>query len=536
MRSIFYLLRTILKNMLRQLLRKPAQLIAYLVFGGLMVFSALNSGGERGEGGQAMLAAAAPYFFAIVFALFLFISFLTINKGLKQGSTFFSMSDVNFMFTSPIRPQTVLIYGMIRQLGLSLLMTLFMCFQIPNLINFFGLDAMGIFAMLSGWFFLVMSVQASTLCIYSLTAPVPSRRSVGKYILYGLAVVLGLGFIAFLALQKGDYTKIPEFFQLPIVGFFPFAGWLMGYVRYLIEGNVLLALLHLTPALLFPAIGLVLVRRTESDYYEDVLSITEISHATRTAIKDGKPAFTQNLGDVKTGKSGLVGRGRGASAIFFRHLTEQRRTGLYLVDKMSILAVGAAVVAGFIFRFIINAGEMEPFLAEVIGVAALAYLLYFTSIMGKFTQELTKPFIYIIPASNFSKLFFSNLATVVKAAIEGLVAFSILAVMIGSDPWYPICATLVYAAMSQIYISMTILTQRILGDTKSKFLNAIVYLVCGGILLAPGIAVFSVSLYFLHTLMPALIFLAYLAAFVYATLISLLILFLGRGVLQAGDV
>jgi|GEM_PF-409700 len=536
MRSIFYLLRTIIKNMLKQLLRKPALLVVYVVFGGLMVFSTLNSGGERGEGGQAMLSVAGPYFFAIVFALFLFIAFLTLNKGLKQGSTFFSMSDVNFMFTSPIRPQTVLVYGMIRQLGLSLLMTMFMCFQIPNLINFFGLDAMGIFAVLSGWFFLVMSVQASTLCIYSLTAPVPYRRSAGKYILYGLAVVLGLGFIAFLALQKGDYTKIPEFFQLPVVGLFPFAGWLMGYVRNLIDGNVFLALLHLLPALLFPAIGLILVRRTESDYYEDVLSITEISHATRAAIKDGKPAFAQNLGDVKAGKSGLVGRGGGASAFFYRHLTEQRRTGLFLVDKMSLLVIGAAVVAGFIFQFAIKDGALEPFLAEVFGVVALAYLLYFTSIMGKFTQELTKPFIYIVPASNFAKLFFSNLATVVKAGIEGIIAFTILSFLIGLNPWYPICATLVYAAMSQIYISMTILTQRIIGDTKSKFLNAIVYLVCGGLLLAPGITVFSVSLYFLHMLMPALIFLAYLAAFVYAALISLLILQLGKGVLHAGDV
>ena len=219
MRSIFYLLRTILKNMLRQLLRKPAQLIAYLVFSGLMVFSALNSGGERGEGGQAMLAAAAPYFFAIVFALFLFISFLTINKGLKQGSTFFSMSDVNFMFTSPIRPQTVLIYGMIRQLGLSLLMTLFMCFQIPNLINFFGLDAMGIFAVLSGWFFLVMSVQASTLCIYSLTAPVPSRRSVGKYILMAWPLFWGSDLLRFWRFRRAIIRRSQSFFSFRLLGF-----------------------------------------------------------------------------------------------------------------------------------------------------------------------------------------------------------------------------------------------------------------------------------------------------------------------------
>jgi hypothetical protein len=519
--------------MIKQLIRKPALLIIYILFFGLMAFSILGSSGSRTEinlqnGGSIMQI--------IIFALFLFVSYMTLSKGLKQGSTFFSMPDVNLIFTAPIRPQTVLVYGIFRQMGMSALTTLFMCFQIPNMINFFGLTATGVFAVLTGWFFLVFSVQASTLCIYSLTAPYPDRRKAGKYILNGLMAVLIVALFVYFLNGNAKIEAVFSFFQLPAVDFFPYVGWLSAYIKYMVSGEYIRALLFLLPAILVPMAGIILVRRTESDYYEDVLQMTETMHANRVSIKEGKTAANQNLGEVKTGKSGLVGKGRGASAFFFRHLTEQRRTGLILFDKMSIIVIAIAVFGGFFMRNNIQSGEVEVFFVEVIGVAVLSYVLYFTSIMGKFTYELSKPYIYLIPAPNVMKLFYSNLASVVKALAEGIVAFSIFAILIGANWWYVPLATLIYAAMSQLYISMTILTQRIMGDAKSKLVTSLVYLLCGGLLLMPGLVIFSASMYFLSQFYPSLIFISYLGYFIYACGVSTLVMFLGQGVLQSGDV
>ncbi len=533
MRSLAYLLTTILKNMIKQLFKKPALLIIYVVVFGLMVFSLAGSGNSRSE---ISLPNSGAIMQIIVFALFLFVSYMTLSKGLKQGSTFFSMPDVNILFTAPIRPQTVLVYGIIRQMGMSALATLFMCFQIPNMVNFFGLTPTGIIAVLSGWFMLMLSVQSSTLCVYSLTAPYPSRRKAGKYILNGLMIVLVASLFIYFLYRNAELEAFLTFFQLPAVDFFPYVGWLSAYVKYMISGDFVRAFLFLLPAVLVPMAGIILVRRSESDYYEDVLQMTETMHANRLAMKEGKTAANRALGDVKTGKSGLVGKGRGASAFFFRHLTEQRRTGLILFDKMSIVVIAIAVFGGFFMRNLIRIGESELFIAEVLGVAFLSYVLYFTSIMGKFTYELSKPYIYLVPAPSVLKLFYSNLASVVKAFAEGIVAFLIFAVLIGANWWYVPLAALVYAAMSQLYISMTILTQRIVGDTKSKLITSIVYFLCGGLLLVPGLVLFAVLMYFLSQFNPSLIFISYLGYFLYTCGVSALVMFLGQGVLQSGDV
>ena len=64
------------------------------------------------------------------FLLLAFVSFSSFSKGLNQGSTFFSMPDVNFLFPSPIHPMKVLLYGTIRQMGMSAIASLFLLLQI----------------------------------------------------------------------------------------------------------------------------------------------------------------------------------------------------------------------------------------------------------------------------------------------------------------------------------------------------------------------------------------------------------------------
>lgn len=534
MRSLTYLLVTIIKNMVKQLFKKPALLIVYALLIGLMTFSLIGSGSNARP--PMSFVNNDGVFQIIVFALFLFVAYVTLSKGLKQGSTFFSMPDVNLLFTSPIRPQTVLVYGIVRQMGTSALATLFMCFQIPNLVNFFGLSPRGIFAVLTGWFILMLSVQSSTLCIYSLTAPYPNRRRAGKYILNGLLIVLVAALFVYFLYHNAKLEALYSFFQLPVIDFFPYVGWLSAYIKYSISGDYLRALLFLLPAVVVPVIGILFVRRSESDYYEDVLQMTETMHATRATVKEGKVSWNAVFANLKTGKSGMVGKGRGASAFFFRHLTEQRRTGILLFDKMSIVMIAIAAFGGFFMRNLVQEGEVELFLAEVIGVASLSYILYFTSIMGKFTYELSKPYIYLVPAPNVMKLFFSNLASVLKAFAEGIVAFSIFAVLIGASWWYVPLAALVFAAMSQLYISMTILTQRIVGDTKSRIITSLIYFLCGGFLLVPGLVVFAVLMYVFSQFNPSLIFISYLGYFLYACGVSTLVMFLGQGVLQTGDV
>lgn len=529
MKALSYLLRTDIKNWFRQLLKKPGLLVLYALCIVMVAFALIPGGRETMAAGS---TDRLPIMRAVVFLIFGLIVYTNISKGLQSGSTFFSMPDVNILFTSPIRPQAVLLYGVIRQMGMSLLATLFLCFQIPNMRNLLHLDGKGIFAVISGWFIVLVCSQVISLSIYSLTAPHPKRRKTGNYLLYGITGAFVLGMIAFLAYKGGDMHAVLDYFAMPFVNYVPIVGWILAYVTGIITGDYLTALLFLVLLLFFPVLGIVFVRRTDSDYYEDVLQATERTYAIRQAAKDGKATMKNSQGKVRTGKSGLVGKGQGASVFFYRHLTEQRRTGLMILDKSSLIIIAAAVIGGLIFQNLTGSGELEPFAVSLIAVGGLSYLLYFLTISGKFTQELSKPFLYLVPAPDVLKLFYSNLSVVLKSFVEGLIAFGIITFFAGLPPWYMLMAALVYASISLLYAAISILTQRILGGNPSKVFQTLIYMLCGGILLVPSLAAFGILEGVFYFANRNLLYVGYMAAVVYNFGISFLVMYLARGVLQ----
>jgi len=528
MRALSYLFLTTIKNGFKQILKKPALIILYAAVIAMMLFALLPGDGNKFTASMDMM----PVLRAIGFALFGFVAYSSISKGLKQGSTFFAMPDVNFLFTSPIRPQAVLLYGVVRQMGISAMATIFMFFQVPNMRNLLHLNRTGIFAVISGWFVILVCSQVVSLCTYSLTAPYPRRRRIGNYVLYGIIGAVVLGLVGFLLSRGGDMKAVLDYFALPVIDFVPLAGWLNAYMMGLISGDTLKAILFLLLALFFPVMGIVLVQRTDSDYYEDVLQATERTHLMKLAVKDGKSGARNMNQNVRAGKSGIVGKGQGASTFFYRHLTEQRRTGVFFVDKGSIVVVVGAVIGGIIFRNLSAQGDITPFLSSLIAFGALSYVLYFLTVTGKFTQELTRPFIYMVPAPGILKLFYSNLTTVLKSLFEGIIAFTILTVLAGLPWWYAPMAALTYATLSQVYISMSILTQRILGGSNSKVLSTMLYLVSASIILLPGAAVFGILQAVFYFNGPQFLFVSYIAAIGYNVGISTLVLFLGRGILR----
>ncbi len=525
MRALSYLLITSMKNAFFQLVKKPVMLIVGIIFAGIMLMSMISGGSRAGSVSLDLIRAGA-------FGLLGFIAYNTISKGLKQGSTFFSMPDVNMIFTSPIRPQIVLMYGVIRQMGVSSMATLFMCFQIPNMRNLLHLKALGIFALISGWFFLLLVSQILSLCTYSLTAPYPKRRRAGNIVMYGLIGLIAMALIVYLAANGGQMKAVIDFFGLSAVSFFPVVGWMNAYIFGLINGDIVSAVLFLLLTAFFPALCIALVRRTNSDYYEDVLQTTEMRYNMRQALKEGKAgAKNMNL-RARTGKSGLMGKGRGASVFFYRQLTEQRRTGRMLLDFSSIIVIVIAAIGGIIFRNLAQRGQMKPIEMQIIAVSALIYTLYFVTMTGKFTQELNKPFLYMVPESAVLKLFYSNLSTVVKSLVEGAIAFSIIAALAGLPIWYVAAAAVLYATMSQMYISISILTQRIQGGANSKILGAFLYLICTGILVVPTAIIFGVLQAIFYFSNQNLLFISYLATIVYNLAISALVLFIGKGILK----
>ena len=53
----------------------------------------------------------------------------------KNGSKIFLPADVNLLFSSPMKPQSVLLFRLMTQLGTSILASVYLLFQLPNLVR-----------------------------------------------------------------------------------------------------------------------------------------------------------------------------------------------------------------------------------------------------------------------------------------------------------------------------------------------------------------------------------------------------------------
>ena len=58
----------------------------------------------------------------------------------KNGSKIFLPADVNLLFSSPMKPQSVLLFRLMTQLGTSILASVYLLFQLPNLVLNLGIQ------------------------------------------------------------------------------------------------------------------------------------------------------------------------------------------------------------------------------------------------------------------------------------------------------------------------------------------------------------------------------------------------------------
>ncbi|MGI6778524.1 MAG: putative ABC exporter domain-containing protein [Acetivibrionales bacterium] len=166
MKPLLFLLRKRIKNQITDLRKKPAALAGYVI---AALFIILMIAVSFFTPSSLLRKGSSEAFGAVVTAGVLAFSYFSIKQGINKGSSFFRLSDVNLVFTSPISPKKVLVYGFIQQLILSFAVVLFVSIQIPNLKNNFPVTRIGILIIYIGVFFLFLTMQLAGMLIYSFT-------------------------------------------------------------------------------------------------------------------------------------------------------------------------------------------------------------------------------------------------------------------------------------------------------------------------------------------------------------------------------
>lgn len=522
MNALCYLLTRIIKNSLCQLVKSPGKLVLAL----LILF---------GFGITAVSSFLAPPLLeqprdvrelaAIALLLYSFIFLAGAMRGLSSGGTFYSMADVNLLFSTPVSRNKILAYGLIKQAGVSLLVGLLLIYQYPNIRNFYGLSPAGLIVLLLGYCVTIFCSQLTAMAIYSFTSADEKARTVLRTVIYVItaAELLYIGISAYAAAQ-GDssrllFSAVGAVHTLPVY-LFPVSGWLTAAVYGCVTGAVVPAALGCAVTVLFSCGLIAAVILHNPDFYEDVLKATETSFSAITAKKEGKMAEALPK-NIKLGKQG-IGKGRGASAFYYKHLVEQRRSRIFLFDMNSLIFIVVTIALSVFMR---EAGIVTLFLTAT-------YMQIFSTALGRWARELLLPYVYLVPESPFRKLLMISLENIRMILLEAVVIFIPVGLIMGLGPVDILFVIIGRFGYGILFMAGNFMVERLFGAVPGKALLMIIYFFVLFLIAVPGIVVgVMISMLFPENTGS----IAILATAAWNLPVSLLITFLCRNILNYAE-
>lgn len=514
MKALTYLTLTRLKNSLKSFFKSPGRVILVLVFVGLFVML-LFTGGNATVGSADVRDIRELYGIVLGFYFLMFV--ILARAGLSNGASFFTMADVNNIFVAPFPQRSVLLYGLVRQLGTTFMMAFFLIYQYGWLNNLYGISLRGLFGIVIGYMLTVYCSQLVAMGIYSYTSCDDKRRAAVSRILYALSFVV-------LLLVVKDVFNPGDKLEAVVAGsnavwtdFIPIAGWLRAFVAGMMVGDWLRAGLGLLAVAAFIAGFTALVVRLDADFYEDVLVATEASHSAITAQKEGRAAENTPR-NIKVGKTGL-GAGAGASAFFFKHRVENRRSKTFLFDTVSLLMIAITLAFAYFLR---EEGFWPAFFMS-------AYTMIFTSFTGRWVRELVYPYVYLVPENPFKKLVMLCGESALRYAAESAVVMIGTGLITGASPLEIAACVVCRFSFSLLFMASNFLTDRLFGTVPGKTLQVTFFFLVMIVVALPGVV---------GGILVASFVAAPLGLFVAAawfTGVSLLIAFLCRNILSNSE-
>ncbi|ABK61606.1 MULTISPECIES: putative ABC exporter domain-containing protein [Clostridium] len=470
MKPLFYLMRKGLKNFIKDLKKKPAALIGYIFIIAMIVLAILSGSGASDQSRKFLSNNRFGFIVGVVLIGFFY---LTVKEGINRGSSFFRKADVNLVFTAPISPKKVLIYGILKQLYMTFVMLFFVVVQIPNIRNWFNIKSCGIGVLVLGSFLFMFIISIIGILIYSIAAKGPKWRTGIKMLMN----ILGGIFIVFLLIEvlktKNFILSCENIFGSRYFSYIPIVGWTKEVIMATVVGINSSFYMYLVMDLVAIAIIILAIYNMNTDYYEDVLEATDYKEKLLQNKKEGKSQFSfKKVRKVKQRYRGSAGR-----AIFSRQMLEYKKTGFFFINIRTV----TMIIIGIFFGMSVGEDNILAVLYFCV------YMLLFFSLQGKWMSELEKPYIYLIPISSFSKVFYATLADNIKNFIDGFVLFIVVGIKLKTSPIIIVLCALSYASFGTIYTYIDILSRRIF-KIESKTLESFLKFIFAFIIVLPGIA------------------------------------------------
>lgn len=461
---------------------------------------------------------------AVIFQMFLFVLY----SGVTRKNFRYSMSDVNLIFTSPMKPQNVLLYGFIKEISFIFAMCLFLIFQLPNLAFKFSFVTGGIVFLLLILmaFFIVLS--SLSLLIYGYFSKYYKYKEMAIKVVKYFSILITLGLATYIyTSSNGNYYEFTmELFNKDWWSYIPVMGWgrelltqcLTGFNgSSLIYGGLLIA-----SCIFF----LTLLYKFNLDFYEDALPSAEQNEVAQSYKNSGFDA--KQLSKMQNSRKPFARRkvtlkysAKYAKAIFFRHLLEYKKTGFYFLNILSGLYLIISVVVGLYFDI--------PFFALLL---FSIYIMVVSTYAGKWSMDFNGHFIFLIPASSASKLFYSTLSSIIKVMVDGVILFIPAGILMGVGPLEILLSILAYISFGALSTYGAVLNYKLFDRVSNQMMKGIFMMITLIVYILPGIVIGVLFSFVFEIFAPYSLHISFL---VYNTLASLVIVQAAKGIYDSID-
>lgn len=519
MYALTYILLKRFKNRMKAFIKNPVSLIMGLLFIAILLIPIFTKGSSPVDTNYRNI----EELHAIIMVLYCSVFIMTSYNGLSKGASLYTMPDVNLVFTSPISPKKVLFYGLIQQMGTSLLIGMFLLFQYSWLNSMYGITVVTLTVILLGYAIIIFCGQFTSMVLYSFVTGSEKRTKAAKF---GLLCLCAIAILYLL------FTVYPEKDQL-IVGFttaltrspialFPVGGWTQVSIIGIISSNWTNAGIGLVALLLYIVALVMMISKGDTDFYEDVLQASERLFSAIAASKQGRfdGATIQN---VKLGKTG-INKGLGANTFYYKHRLESRRSRLLILDRSSIIFILISIAFAFFMK---NSGIMPIFMFS-------SYMQLFSVSLGRWARELLLPYVYLVPESEFAKLIHCLREGFLKIAVDAIILFIPIGILLNLKPMILIACILARISLGLLFTSANILVQRYFSGIVSKLLKFIIYFLVIIVLLIPDVIVASL-LTFKNPQFLQVDTLIFLSISLINLLLSILVIFVSKNMLKYSE-
>ena len=364
-------------------------------------------------------------------ALFLLLLATNIINS-QNSSKIFLPADVPMLFASPMKPQSVLMFRLISTLGTSLFISLFMIFQLPNLIHNLGFGMWGAFSMLIVYSLILIFSTLVQVVFYTITSKMKSGTGNIKN---ALAVVYGLIAVGFAAYTFANKMSVVEglfsFFANPLTHWVPFWGWLRGISYYAIAGNVTMSLVYLGLFIAACALLILFVWKMKADFYEDAMFAAEHKAEQLESARNASKGAVITRDKERKGKIDREGfhYGNGANVFFYKAVFNRFRFAKLKIFSTTMIVY--TVIAG-VAAWLARTAPLDD--AFFIPAAVLGVMAFYRTLGDPIREDTSRDFFVLVPEKHYAKIMYSLLGCLAVTAIDLALPMVISAIILGANP------------------------------------------------------------------------------------------------------